>query len=134
MTFEIKGLLYYRLDQVDTTGEGTSRGTPRLADKAANSSSSAGGCTCVPMGWWIHGGASLAFRAGGQPEKRLLRAHHRSLNCLHVPAKQLPSRAPVLPSRSHRNGNKSETQGAPQTAGERAYLPYGALRATNGAI
>ena len=53
----------------------------------------------------------LAFRAGGQPEKRLLLAHHRSLDCLHVPAKQLPSRAPVLPSRSHRNGNKSETQG-----------------------
>jgi hypothetical protein len=55
--------------------------------------------------------ASLAFRAGGQPEKRLLLAHHRSLDCLHVPAKQLPSRAPVLPSRSHRNGNESETQG-----------------------
>ena len=37
--------------------------------------------------------------------------HQNSLDCLHVPAKQLPSRAPVLPSRSHRNGNKSETQG-----------------------
>ena len=62
--------------------------------------------------------ASLAFRAGGQPEKRLLLAHHRSLDWLHVPAKQLPSRAPVLPSRSHRNGNKSETQGADGT-----YIP-----------
>ena len=36
MTFEIKGLVDYRLDRVDTTGEGTSRGTPRLADTAAN--------------------------------------------------------------------------------------------------
>ncbi len=77
--------------------------------RTANSSSSAVGCTKV---WWIHG-ASLAFRAGDQPTKRLLLAHHRSLDCLHVPAKQLPSRAPpVLPSRSHCNGNKrSETQG-----------------------
>ena len=47
MTFEIKGLVDYRLDRVDN-GEGTSRGT---ADTAANSSSSA----CVPMGWWIDG-------------------------------------------------------------------------------
>ena len=29
MTFEIKGLVDYRLDRVDITGEGTSRGTPR---------------------------------------------------------------------------------------------------------
>ncbi len=64
----------------------------------------------VPMVWWIDD-ASLAFRAGGQTEKRLLLADHRSLDCLHVPAKQLPSRAPVLPSRSHRKGNQSETQG-----------------------
>lgn len=106
MTFEIKGLVDYRLDRVDTTGEGTSRGTPRH------------GCElvvfCRRMYQWYGGfmvPASLAFRAGGQPEKRLLLAHHRSLDCLHVPAKQLPSRAPVLPSRSHRNGNKSETQG-----------------------
>ena len=39
MTFEIKGLIDYRLDRVDC-GEGTSRGTTRLADTAANSSSS----------------------------------------------------------------------------------------------
>jgi hypothetical protein len=42
MTFEIKGLVDYRLDRVDTTGEGTSRGPTPAAD---SSSSAAGGCT-----------------------------------------------------------------------------------------
>jgi hypothetical protein len=72
MTFEIKGLVDYRLDRVDTTGEGTSSGTPRH------------GCElvvfCQRMYQWWYGGfmvaASLAFRAGGQPEKGLLLAHH----------------------------------------------------------
>ena len=69
---------------------------------------------CRRMYQWYGGfmvPASLAFRAGGQPEKRLLLAHHRSLDCLHVPAKQLPSRAPVLPSpRDHHAATAMETK------------------------
>ena len=120
MTFEIKGLVDYRLDRVDTIAILLAK-EPRNSTLAEHPPADTRTrlrtrrllpADVLPMVWWIHGGASLAFRAGGQPEKQLLLAHHRSLDCLHVPAKQLPSRAPpVLPSRSHRNGNTSVTQG-----------------------
>jgi hypothetical protein len=95
-TFEIKGLVGYRLDRVDTTGEGTTRGTPRH------------GCELVVFCrrmyqwyvWWIHG-ACLACLSSWWPTRKTV-ASRLSLDWLHVPAKQLPTRAPVLPSRSHR--------------------------------
>ena len=66
MTFEIKGLVDYRLDRVDTPGEGTSRGTPpttrlRIFFLPAD---------VLPMvRWWIHG-ACLACLSSWWPARK----------------------------------------------------------------
>ena len=80
MTFEIKVLVGYRLDRVDT-GEGTSRGTPPRPERR--------GCELVvvetretrlrtrrrllpadvPMVWWIHG-ACLACLSSWWPARK----------------------------------------------------------------